>query len=300
MNLPSDLPSDLSGVHRWAARYLAAAGIDTAALDARVLLQHVLRLPPGATITGPHRPLSDPERQSVAVAIERRAAREPIAYIVERREFWSLDFQVNPAVLIPRPDSETLIEAALDVLPVDYPARVLDLGTGSGCLLCAVLSERRAASGVGLDISPAAAAIAAKNAHRLGFGDRTAFVVGDWTNALSATFDLILCNPPYIPITDFAAMMPEVVGHEPRLALDGGTDGLAAYVRLSADLPHLLVPGGAVVLEVGAGQAAGVSRLCAAAGLNPAPPRTDLAGLARCLVATAPADLKKKAWTWGN
>ncbi len=291
--VPPDLPNNLAAAQQWAARQLTTAGIATAALDARVLVQHALRLSPGALIIAPDRPLSNLERQTVAAIIERRAAREPTAYILGQREFWSLDFQVGPAVLIPRPDSETLIEAALDVLPVDRPARILDLGTGSGCLLCAVLSERPTATGIGIDLSPAAAAVAAANAHRLGLGPRASFVVSDWAAALSGRFDLVLCNPPYIPTTDFASLMPEVAGHEPRLALNGGDGGLAAYTRLCPDLLRLLIPGGAVAFEVGVGQASAVSRLCAAAGLIPAPTRADLAGVARCLVATAPNDIKK-------
>ena len=279
---------NLAGAQQWAAKHLAAAGIDTATLDARVLLQSVLRLSPGALIGARDRPLGAADRGSVVTAVERRAAREPLAYIVRQREFWSLDFRVGPAVLIPRPDSETLVEAALHALPSDRPVRVLDLGTGSGCLLCAVLSERPAATGVGVDISAAAAAVAAANARHLGFAARAAFVVGDWAGALTGTFDLILCNPPYIRAGDFDSLMPEVSRYEPRLALDGGTDGLAAYGRLCPDLPRLLVPGGSVFFELGIGQAPDVARLCAAAGLIPAPPRADLAGLSRCLAAVLP------------
>lgn len=270
-----------------AAGELAAAGIDNAQLDARVLLQEVLGLTPAALITAAEQPLTADQHAAFTAAVARRAAREPIAYITGHREFWSLDFQVRPGVLIPRPDSETVVESALALLPADKPAHVLDLGTGSGCLLLAVLSERPAASGLGIDASPVAAATARANASALGLADRAEFIVGDWATAVAATFDLVLCNPPYIPAGDIPELMPEVARHEPAGALDGGAQGLDAYTGLLPDLPRLLAPGGHAVVEFGAGQADSVAALAAAAGLASAPPAKDLAGHDRCMVLAA-------------
>jgi release factor glutamine methyltransferase len=210
---------------------------------------------------------------------DRRAARKPIAHILGRAGFWGLEFAVSPATLVPRPDSETLVEAALHLPP---PARVLDLGTGTGCLLLAVLHECPGAWGLGVDLVPQAAALAARNAASLGLADRAAFLAADWSAPLSARFDLVLCNPPYI--AEAEPLMPEVGRHEPASALFAGRDGLDAYRRLATALPALLAPGGAAVLELGAGQEARVAALMAAAGLAPQPARADLGGVPRALV----------------
>jgi release factor glutamine methyltransferase len=215
--------------------------------------------------------------------VARRAAREPLALILGRREFWSLEFAVSSATLIPRPDSETLIEAALaafaDRAP---PRRVLDLGTGTGCLLLAALSEFRGAIGVGVDRSAAAAALAARNAASLGMADRATFVCGDWASALDGRFDLVVCNPPYIPSSDLRDLMPEVARYEPHSALDGGADGLAAYRRLLPELHRLLTPNGFAALELGAGQGETVAGLARDAGFS-ATMRKDLSGIVRVL-----------------
>jgi release factor glutamine methyltransferase len=216
--------------------------------------------------------------------VARRAAHEPLALILGRREFWSLDFAVSSATLIPRPESETLIEAALGAFAGRGPLRrILDLGTGTGCLLLAALSEFTAAFGVGVDRSSDAVALAARNAVMLGMADRTAFLCADWASALDARFDLILTNPPYVTTAELDGLMPEVARHEPRVALDGGTDGLSAYRRLVPDLARLLAPDGIALLEVGRGQAAAVGRLARNAGFA-ADPRHDLSGIARALV----------------
>jgi release factor glutamine methyltransferase len=216
--------------------------------------------------------------------IDRRTSREPLAFIFGRREFWSLDLAVSPATLVPRPDSETLIEAALAVFADRAPPRrVLDLGTGTGCLLLAVLSEFPEAFGVGVDLSPAAASLAASNAARLGMADRAAFLCGDWVSALDARFGLVLCNPPYIPSSELANLMPDVARYEPRSALDGGSDGTSAYRRLVPELHRLLCSDGAAVLELGAGQADTVAKLAVEAGFG-ATLRYDLPGIARALV----------------
>lgn len=216
--------------------------------------------------------------------LARREAREPLALILGHREFWSLDFEVSPSTLVPRPESETLIEAALSAFAHHPPPqRVLDLGTGTGCLLLAALMEFPAAFGVGVDRSYAAAALAARNARRLGLSDRAAFVCGDWAEALDGRFDLVLCNPPYIPTSDLPGLMPEVALFEPRSALDGGEDGCAAYRHLIPEFTRLLSPAGVAVVELGAGQAEDVAEIAREVGLTHNF-RYDLAGIARVLV----------------
>jgi len=271
---------------------LAAAGIDGAVSDARILLMHALGIDRTALLSRAAEPLPDEAAARYAGFLARRAAREPVSRILGRREFWSLDFALGPATLDPRPDSETLVEAALaaapDRPPPDRPLRVLDLGTGTGCLLLAVLHDRPAAFGVGVDRSEPAARVARDNARALGLGGRAAFLVGDWAGALSGRFDLVLSNPPYIPEADIAGLEPEVRDHDPRLALSGGTDGLNAYRALACALPGLLAPGGVAVVELGIGQATAVTGLFRAAGLDIAGTPHDLAGIARCVVAKKP------------
>ena len=273
-----------------AAGVLRAAGIDNPRLEARLLLAHATGVPVAALLRDPQRRV-DPAGFDTLLA--RRAAHEPLAYIVGRREFWSLDFAVSPATLIPRPDSEALIEAALTAFAHRRPPDcVLDLGTGTGCLLLAALHEFAAAFGVGVDRSPEAARLAAANAAALGMAGRAAFLCGDWTAALNARFDLVLCNPPYIPTSDIGGLMPEVAGHEPRDALDGGADGLAAYRRIVPSLPARLRPDGVAVLEVGTGQAEAVSALAREFGLA-ATTRPDLAGIARAVVLQSASVMQK-------
>jgi release factor glutamine methyltransferase len=263
---------------RHGAARLAAAGIDHPRLEARLLLAHttgsttadLLRDPPAVVETSDYEHL-----------IDRRAAHEPLAYILGHREFWSLDFLVSPATLIPRADTETVVEAALAACAA--PARVLDLGTGTGCLLLAVLHERPAAWGVGIDLSQQAAALAALNASRLGLGPRTAVLCGDWAEPVAGRFDLILSNPPYIETADIPGLMPDVSCYEPVRALDGGADGLAAYRRIVRALPDLLTPDGVAVLELGAGQGSGVAAYARQYGMD-ASFRDDLAGIPRAII----------------
>ncbi len=258
---------------------MAAQQIDR--FDAEVLLAAVLGVERGAL-------LLDPDRQFRPLAFEnwvaRRAGGEPVAYITGRREFWSLDLRVTPAVLIPRPDSETLIEAALVAFAQRPPATILDLGTGSGALLLAALAEWSAATGLGVDASAAALAVAADNARRLGFGDRITFELGDWGQGLDQRFDLILCNPPYVETG--ADLARDVRDHEPASALFAGPDGLDDYRVLVPQLPGLLREGGVAIIEIGWTQADAVIALAAAAGLQAAV-RCDLAGRDRCLVLQA-------------
>lgn len=252
-------------------------------LEARLLLAHVL----GVTVADLVRePGTRIDPAGLMVLVERRLAFVPIAHLTGHREFWSLDLAVSPATLIPRPDSETLVDAALRLSP--RPRRVLDLGTGSGCLLLAILHERPEAQGVGIDISSEALAVARANADRCGVGDRATFLLGDWASAVTGTFDLVVSNPPYIPGPEIASLMPDVALHEPRLALDGGPDGLDAYRRIIPGLPALLTPSGHAVLEVGAEQAEAVSAFGRQAGFH-ADTRADLAGIARCIVLSARA-----------
>lgn len=270
-----------SAALRRGAAVLSAAGIEAPRLEARLLLAHALDIAPAALVLGHAGPV---ETGKYLGLLGRRAAREPLALILGRREFWSLDFAVTTATLVPRPESETLIEAACTVLSGGKaPRTILDLGTGTGCLLLAALTEFPSAFGIGVDRVPAAAALAAGNAARLGLADRCAFVCGDWATSLHGRFDLLLCNPPYIRSGDIPALMPEVSAHEPRTALDGGPDGLAAYRRLISSLPELLSPGAIAILEIGEGQDAAVQTLAIAAGFTTSV-RADLAGTPRALI----------------
>lgn len=262
------------------ARTLAAAGVEQPAREARLLAAHLLGMP----VT----PLTDPatmlDEGALAALVARRAAREPLAYITGHRGFWTLDLAVGPETLVPRPDSETLIEAALTALPArDTVTRILDLGTGTGCLLLSALTEFASAFGVGVDVSPQAAALAARNALACGLASRAAFLAGDWDAALDTRFDLVLCNPPYIATGALDGLMPEVT-HEPRRALDGGWSGTDCYARILPALPRLLGRRGVAVLELGAGQSACVAGLARQAGLTHMATRADLSGTARALV----------------
>jgi release factor glutamine methyltransferase len=271
---------------RRAGAVLAAAGVEAPEREARLLLRHALGLAPGAPLD----PAAGFDPARFAALLARRARREPMAYITGRRGFWSLDLAVTPAVLIPRADSETLITAALAALPERGAVRrILDLGTGSGALLLAGLSEFPRAWGVGADRSPAAAALAAANARGCGLGGRAGFVCADWAAPILARFDLVLCNPPYVRTGDIAGLMPEVAAFEPRAALDGGPDGLDAYRLLLPDLPRLLAPAGVAVFELGQGQAESVGALARASGLSVAGLHQDLGGIVRALVLRAAA-----------
>lgn len=261
------------------ATRLEAAGIEEPRREARILLAAALDTDTTGLLL---RDEVDPA--AFATHLARRAAREPLAYITGTREFWGLAIATSPATLIPRPDSETLIEAALGCLPDRQSiGRILDLGTGTGCLLLAALSEFPAAFGIGTDISPAACALAAGNARALGLGQRAAFLAGDWDAALDAKFDLILSNPPYIRTAELAGLMPEVRDYEPNSALNGGPDGLAAYRILIAALPGLLNQGGVAIYEIGANQQAGVTTIAETAGFA-VQPCADLAGHQRALI----------------
>ena len=255
---------------------LKQAGIEEPRREARLLLAFALGTNAAGLLA---RDAVDP--QAYAEALARRAAREPLAYITGHKEFWGLDFLTSPSTLIPRPDSETLVEAVLE--GEFAPRTILDLGTGTGCLLLACLHEFPAAFGVGVDLNPHAASLAHRNAQRLGLGNRATFLTANWAGALGHQFDLVLSNPPYIESEDIAGLMPEVAAHEPAAALDGGADGLAAYRVIIEDLPRILSPGGVAVLELGAGQAKSVSELARKVGLGYSL-RCDLSGMERVIV----------------
>jgi len=279
--------ADLDGVLRAAAARLSAAGLDSARLDARVLVAHALGVAPEDVVLHGGRPIAAGERRAIGQLIERRARREPVSRIVRRREFWSLPFRVTRATLDPRPDSETVVEAALAAIgDRDRALRVLDLGTGTGCLLLALLSELPQARGLGVDVSAAALAVARANARALGLKARARFRRGVWAEGLAGRYDVIVSNPPYIPSGALAGLPPEV-GFDPAAALDGGADGLAAYRAIAAALPRLLPPGGVAALEIGAGQAQDVTAILASADLRIVKIVHDLANNQRVVV-TAP------------
>ncbi len=269
---------------RDAGERLEAAGIPSPRADARILLRTALARSLEALIREPDAsvPASGAERFLALVA--RRALREPVSRILGEREFWSLRFSLSPDTLDPRPDSETVVEAALEWCGERQgPLRVLDLGTGTGCLLLAVLESRPGATGIGTDIAEGAVARAARNAAALGLSDRASFRRADWDAGIAGRFDLILSNPPYIPTPEIGGLEPEVSSWDPQAALDGGADGLDAYRRIAPAAAGRLAPGGAAFLEIGAGQEEPVEAIMAAAGLTRFVRKADLGGNVRCL-----------------
>ncbi len=268
-----------------AATRLREAGIATARLDARLLLSAALGESAERLVGWPERVLSVPEERAFADLVARRSAREPVAQILGHREFWSLPFRTTRDTLTPRPDSETVVEAALELLPDrDAGIRILDLGTGSGCLLLALLHEYPNASGVGTDLSPAALRVAAGNAVTLALADRAAFAATTWDAGLAGSFELIVSNPPYIRTAELDGLDPEVRLYEPHLALDGGADGLVVYRAIAPRLRERLALNGAGIVEIGAGQAAEVEQIMRDAGLRVLGRRADLAGVDRCIL----------------
>lgn len=271
---------------------LAAAGIDNARFEARLLLAHAAAVTVEWLIAHGRDVAPPAVVERLRDLAARRVRREPVAYILGEREFWGLPFKVSPAVLVPRPDSETLIEAALALLPDRAaPLQIVDLGIGSGCLLLTLLREFPNARGVGLDASAEALGVAAANAEALGVEARLRLVGGDWrqpgwAERLEGPFDLLVSNPPYIETAAIDGLMPDVARFEPRLALDGGLDGLAAYRILAGEAAGLVAPGGRVLIEAGAGQAPEISALLAKAGFVVEAPWKDLGGVDRIVSAT--------------
>ena len=275
-------------VRRALAAKFHDAGLDSPDLDSRILVGHALGLDHAALAAAAARKLDADEESAVAALASRRLTGEPVARILGYREFWSLPLRVDAATLVPRPETETVVEAALAAIDAGGPRarklRTADLGTGSGALVLALLSELPNALGIGTDASTRALAVARDNARRLG-QTRARFVACDMAAALRGPFDAIVSNPPYVASADIATLAPDVRDFDPHLALDGGTDGLDFYRAIAAAAPTLLAPGGVLVVELGVGQAEPVAHLFAAAGLAPSPPRPDLSGTPRALVA---------------
>jgi release factor glutamine methyltransferase len=257
-----------------AAARLGAAGVDDPGRDARLLVAAALGISADRLILHLDDALSPTADERLEALVAARAARRPMAQVLGWRDFWRHRFRVTPDVLDPRPETETLVAAALR-RPF---ARVLDLGTGSGAILLSLLAERPEATGLGTDLSEAALAVARGNAETLGLERRAAFLRADWFEGISGTFDLIVSNPPYIGEAELAGLAPEVRDHEPRLALSPGSDPLSAYRAILAGAPRHLTPGGRLLLEIGAAQGPAVSALAAAAGLGPVRVLPDLAG----------------------
>jgi release factor glutamine methyltransferase len=274
----------LLSLRRVAEGRLRQAGLATPELDARLFLEETLGLTRGDFVTKPELPVSEKDAARVLALVDRRVAREPVGRILGHREFWTIDLALNPDTLEPRPDTETVVEAVLDAL-VDRNAALdlLDLGTGTGCILLALLAELPTARGLGVDLSPLAVEAAAGNARRNGLAGRARFQTGDWGVGIDDRFDIVVSNPPYIPSAEIAGLAPEVRDHDPRRALDGGPDGLVPYRIMAMQLPALLVPGGLVAFEVGQGQASAVAGFLEAEGFRDIAVRRDLGGIERCV-----------------
>jgi release factor glutamine methyltransferase len=273
------------------ARALAAAGLSDAAAEARWLMREALALDTAALLSGSHQTLSDADVASITTFLARRVQHEPLSRIAGRREFYGRLFDVTPATLDPRPDTETLIDAALEMLGAEgrkRPLRILDLGTGTGCILLTLLAELPLAQGVATDVSPEALAVARRNAERLGLAARATFVETDLAEGVEGPFDLVVSNPPYIATSEIAGLAPDVREYDPHLALDGGADGLDFYRRIAREIPRLMTSG-LLLLETGHEQAQTVAHLltlgAAGKALEPARIFCDVAGIPRVVAA---------------
>ncbi len=278
---------DIRALRRQMVAELTVSGVSTPELDVRVMMAHILGCASGEVIAHDERPVDPVTVKQAMSFLVRRISGEPVARILGHREFWSLDFGLSPDTLVPRPDTETVVEVALEAFPDrEAPLRILDLGTGSGAILAALLVERPNALGLGVDLAHGAARTAHDNFVLAGVADRGCTLVGNWGESLSGGFDLVVSNPPYIVRSIIPALPREVRSHDPELALDGGEDGLDAYRAIAADLPRLLVPQGVAVLELGIGQEEAVADLLAAEGLQvDGPARRDLGGVPRAICA---------------
>lgn len=276
-------------LQRKAGQQLAAAGVENPMLDARLLMQQALNCRHEELIAGPTRTLSASEAARFAGYIKRRIAREPVSHILGTREFWGLSFEVSAAVLDPRPDSETLLEAVLDACSQQTEKkRILDLGTGSGCLLLALLSEYKDSTGIGADISPDALQIARKNAQKLRLDDRAEFVQSDWCAGIGGEFDIIVANPPYIAVSEYEALLPEVREYEPKLALVADDDGLACYRKIVSQVRSVMKKDALLAFEIGVTQADAVKAIVESSGLAVVAIRQDMTGRPRCVLAQQP------------
>ncbi|ODM72247.1 peptide chain release factor N(5)-glutamine methyltransferase [Bradyrhizobium elkanii] len=290
MSEPAGHGQTVERIRRSLAARLKAAGRDAAGLDARLLVGAALGLDLTGMVTDAKRALTRHEADHLERLAQRRLAGEPVARILGIKEFWGLPLHLSAATLVPRPDTETVVERALELLRADGVAeralRIADLGTGSGAILLALLSELPNAHGFGTDISAEALQTASRNAAELGLGPRTTWIECDYGSALAGAFELIVSNPPYIPSADIASLDIEVRAHDPRAALDGGADGLDAYRALISQSAGLLASGGFLVVEVGQGQSSDVEALMTASGLSPTgPPKADLGGIPRAVSA---------------
>ena len=279
--------ASVARARRALAERFRSAGIESPELDARVLIGHALGLDHAGLAASASQQISDLTATQIERFAVRRLAGEPAARIVGQKEFWSLPIAVTPAVLVPRPETETLLELALALLDRDgkrtRALRIADLGTGSGAILLALLSELPNARGTGTDIDTEALMVARCNAEQIGLDSRTTFLASDYGAALQGPFDLVVSNPPYVTSGDIAALRPEVREHDPRHALDGGADGLSAYRAIAADAPRLMKPATHLVVEIGAHQEHAVTELFAAGGLAITATRHDLSGIPRAL-----------------
>jgi len=267
-----------------AKQRLQAAGIESPVTDARLLVEAASGASRADIIADPQRPLAEDQAAALEAYLTRRERREPVSQILGVKGFWKIMVRVTPDVLTPRPDTETILDVVLPRFAEHERFTVLDLGVGSGAILLAILTERPGARGLGVDVSEDALAVARENASNLGLAGRAALLRGDWTSGLSPeSFDLVVANPPYIPTGDIAGLGPEVRDHEPRVALDGGADGLDAYRRLAPEIIEVLRPGGRFAVEIGIGQRAAVEALFARAGAVEIQATNDLAGRERVI-----------------
>ncbi len=246
---------------------LEAAGVPGPVIDARVLVEAACGVTRADIVGDPHRELSAAQVERLDAYLERRIRREPVSHILGRKGFWNIMLGVTADVLTPRPETEVIVDHALRLFPEGRPFRILDLGVGSGAILLAILAERPAARGLGIDVSEEALAVARDNAARLGLADRIALLRGDWSGGLAGSeFDLVVSNPPYIASPVIETLDPEVRDYEPRIALDGGPDGLEAYRQLAPEVLRMLRPGGRFLVEIGYDQRAAAESLFRAAG----------------------------------
>jgi release factor glutamine methyltransferase len=284
------LPTDgLTLVQAWAAarRRLEAGGIEGPVIDARLMLEAAAGARRTDIVTDPYRVLSPDQVQTLDSYLSRRVAREPVSHILGKKGFWTIELKVTPDVLTPRPDTEVIVDYVLKTLKPDQPLHMLDLGVGSGAILLAILSERVMATGLGVDISPAALEVATENAALMSLNDRAQFLHADWTEGQpDGHYDLVVSNPPYIASAVIETLEPEVRVHEPRLALDGGNDGLDAYRKLAAEVLRVLKPGGLFALEIGFDQSRPVEALMRHAGAKGVRTLKDLSNRNRVVVGT--------------
>ena len=272
---------------RHAVLELQRAHIETASMDARILLQYVLDVTREQLLLNIENELTTAQAVTFNALIERRAQRQPVSQLTGKREFWGMCFRVTEHTLDPRPDSETLIEAILArVSEREAPLQVLDLGTGTGCLLLTVLSEYPNAIGTGVDMCKNALAVAKGNARNLGMEQRTTFVPSCWGEAVEGSYDIVISNPPYIPSSVIPGLAPEVAHWEPKLALDGGADGMDCYRAIVPQLKRLLAPTGLAVFEIGIGQARELEALVQSHGLQVVGSKDDMASITRCVLVT--------------